>query len=330
MLRRTRLYFLLIPALALLAFFLLTNHQPKLAGNSVVAVVNGEPITYGEMKREMDSQRARVIGTSSDGEEPLEKLKKEALSNAVNTKVMQMMAKEKGVVADISYEAFLKGLTEENKRRAAAVKSNQAVFGPEHYGESEYYRLIQSNIAGELKKILQSETVFSDEQLQQYYDTNKEQYKVPDTIRTRKVTVSGVDADAGKIMKDIRSRVDSGMNIDEASSGYGQSAHVEEQIFDAKSAHSDTLGYPILLSKVQPLLQGQLTGVFQENGKYLFAQCIERTTPGYLAFKEVKEAIRSHLAGQAYDREIERLLQDAKVSINEDVYDRIRDQTVQG
>jgi hypothetical protein len=332
------IFILALAAMAILAVsMVLYVEKPKIGGSSIVATFNGEPITFNEFKQNIASKRAEVSGyfqskyksnagnkfwtTNFNGEVPLDKIKKAALASSVEIKIPQILAKKKGIVSDITYETFLKGLDAENKRRANADKNKQVIYGPVHFGEAEYYGLMNSNRVGEIKQAFEKNTNFSDEELNRYYETNKELYKQEDSIQIKKISVSG--ADAAKIINDIKANMDTGMNFEKAITNYKEQVKIENQVFDSTTAHSDTLGYPVLFSKVLPLEKGQITEVFQESGAYLIAECIDREYGRYRAFGDVKEAIRSYLAGKAYDQAVDNMSRDVKVVINSKVYNRI-------
>jgi hypothetical protein len=317
--------------------------HPVIDDKAVVAMINGEPLTYKEYRMSLNRNRAQVSGyfqtkyhadggmsfwtTDFNGEVPLDKLKTDALAAMVKIKIPQLLAKQKGIVQNITYDSFRNNWDAENKRRADAKRNNRPFFGPEHYTESEYYEVVYSNMVGELKKAYQKEENFSDDELKHFYKSNLEQlFKIRDSIKIRKLTA--FRKDAATIIQKIKDGIDSGMDLETASAPYKEEVRMEEQIFDAQSAHSDAMADPGLFAKVQPLQQDQVTDVFQENGAYWIVKCIERKTGGYQAFEDVKISIQSQLAAESYEQTVDSLIRHAEVVINSKVYDRIGEEEV--
>ncbi|WP_438444111.1 peptidyl-prolyl cis-trans isomerase [Gorillibacterium sp. sgz5001074] len=335
---------MILPLLVLAAVMIMKDRLPEPAdapaGGDIAAAVDGEPLTVQELRLHMAEQRARVSAyfnaayqaeespafwtTSYGGEIPLEKLKKEALAAAARSKIPMLLAKREGIVADISYAAFLQGFQSENERRAAAKKNRQPLYGPEQYRESEYYRVYQSNVTGELQKKLQLGSRFSEEELLRYYESRKEQlFKLPDTITVRRLTLT--HPEAGSVLAGIKEKADAGMELEEAAAPYKEWAVWEETVTGGGSVRSSALSDPELMSRISSLGEGQVSDVFQANGKPWLAVCIGRAGNGYRAFHEVREGIRNTLASEAFRTLLEERIRDARVEINPQVYGRIRD-----
>jgi hypothetical protein len=309
----------------------------KLEGHAVVALIDGEPLTLAEFQLSLAVNRAKVsayfhskYGASTDaefwtanyeGEVPLDKLRQDALADAVASKMPQIVAKENQIITDISYEGFLNRLHAENERRARAKRDKAVIFGPVRYSKADYYHIVNSNTAGELKKALHWQSRFPEEELEGYYQANKERYKKQDLIELLKISATGEQAK--EILKLMKEDIDRGMGAEAAASKYAADANFEYLSMDADTARSDALVHPILHTKVTDLTEGGITDVFQENGAYILARCIKRSPAGYLQFHEVKEAIISHLGAQAYDRMIDERIRDADVAVNTETYQRI-------
>ena len=103
--------------------------------NLTVATVNSEPISVREFKRQLAQkssdiytyfrEKHGVVGDSKDfwttsygGEVPIDMARDKTLKECVNVKAQQILAKQNGILNDISYAAFLSDLSKENRRRA--------------------------------------------------------------------------------------------------------------------------------------------------------------------------------------------------------------------
>lgn len=121
----------------------------------VVMTVDGEPVSAREYRLVMQRHTAAIYGQFSrdkkledypgywspesgpDG--PLAKLRERVATELVKIKVSQILARQHGLVSDISFEAFLKQRDAENARRANALQTGQIIYGPQHYRLSAYY-----------------------------------------------------------------------------------------------------------------------------------------------------------------------------------------------
>jgi len=302
------------------------------------------PIAYGEYAVMLAANKARVAGyfqaaygsgsgrsfwtAEHGGEVPLERLKREALDAAVEAKITQIMAQELGIAEDISYAAFRRAFLAENRRRAETKARGGVLIGPERYEEAQYYLLVLSNLTGELQKRFMQEAAVPDEDALRYYNANKQLYKLPDEISLEIVSAEGEDAE--EILKAVKERLDDGWETERAVEPYGERIAVAARVMNAETARSDALEDPALLAQALQLEAGRTSEVFFSQGRYMVLRCVERKAGEYRPFEEVHNAIRSHLAGQAYARELERRKREAEVAVNEAVYGRIGPSAIGG
>jgi hypothetical protein len=318
--------------------------------NTVVATVDSEPITFNEFKNSLSNNRALIYGyfkgthdaddnkefwtTSYNGEVPLDKIKEDALKDCIEIRVKLIMAKELGLVEDISYQKFYQDFIAENKRRKTAYENNEVIYGPIEYDESEYYGIVNSTIFGKLEEAYIKNKEFSEESLKNYYDENREElFKSPDELRTIKVYVHYLSADnitkeeALKLMEDVKSNLEAGMDIKSAT--MDERLIVEEQLLDPRGAHSYGLLNPILTSEALKLNNGEVTEVIDEGGNFNIVQCIEKSNSGYLEFNEgAKDSISKSMAKKEFKTIIESRIKEAVIIKNKKVYDRIDEQDV--
>jgi hypothetical protein len=161
--------------------------------NDNIATVNGTPIHLNEFQKAIQANKAQITdyfhvkyntqqsasfwSTSFGGEIPLELLKKKALDDCVRVKVQQIIAKEQGVMSDISYEGFLRSLKTENDRRQKAINDHKVIFGPVQYTENAYFEYVMSNaILAVTKNLTRNGWKPDDQQSKQFYEAKKTYY----------------------------------------------------------------------------------------------------------------------------------------------------------
>ncbi|MGG1554581.1 peptidyl-prolyl cis-trans isomerase [Paenibacillus ferrarius] len=316
----------------------------------VVVLINGEPVTVAEFnlllkdnlaftyayfknKYGIDDKKDFWESTYS-GENPLTVVKERTLENLKKIKVQQRLAKEKGVIDEISYTSFLTKWKEENRRRQAAVKSNKVIYGPVQYAEKDYYHYVLSNMITKLKATLQSqkEIMTSDDVLRRYYEENKLNFRASDTKKIEEIAIAfdtdRQQQDARIVMEMIRNQLNEGQGLKSVMDHYEMNPSMkisyEAQVWD-KTA--ERLGYrtsPMMQSIVQRLEAGHVSEVFDENGALHMVTCTESIAGGYLTFDEVKHGLLETYVNFKYDEIIDHLIRHAEVKINEKMYNKIK------
>ena len=150
------------------------QNQTKASANpTIVAYMNDSAIDAREYQLFLNDAKAQTAAyfkqhynaddspsfwtTSFQGEVPLEKAKELALDRLKEVKVQQLLAKQYGLLDDLSYATFLDKWTKENQRREQALKKNQVIYGPRQYDERGYYTYIFSNLVLQVKTVFQAQ-----------------------------------------------------------------------------------------------------------------------------------------------------------------------------
>jgi hypothetical protein len=273
-------------------FWAIKNTQ----SDRVVALVNREPISELEFKPRFIQNRAYVYDyfkrkyggsdnqkfwdTSYDGETPLKVARVKTLNECVKIKVQQILAKQKGIVRDISYRGFLAALKQENLRRKETVKQGRPIYGPRQYGESEYYQYLFENMALRLKEVLAAQELkVTDQQIEEYYQQTKDvKFRKEDFIKIQKWSVSYTDKgreiakreEVQSIMKQIRDGLLKGEKFEEITRTCKLKnplkLNYSEQVMDSNTGRFDSRNNPILRSVATQTETGRISIVFDENG----------------------------------------------------------------
>ncbi|RAU97317.1 hypothetical protein [Paenibacillus sp. YN15] len=123
-------------------------------GMAAVAEVNGSPVSAGEFRGALEQERAGVIDyyhrtygaeygagfweAGYGGEKPEETLKRRALREVVQVRTELELAWRHGLIPDASGEFLREEMEKENKRREAAIRANQPVYGPVRLDEAAF------------------------------------------------------------------------------------------------------------------------------------------------------------------------------------------------
>lgn len=322
--------------------------------NSTVANVNGASISYAEFKKFLDDEKGNVysyfkqkIGVDDgedfwtnvhNGEVPIQVARENTLNKLVRIKIEHMLAQKLGLIHDISYEAFLEDLKNENERRKVMVSKGQPIYGPVQFKESTYFSYTYSNMLIKLKeRLAQNEIAVTEEEMNFYYNSNKEKYRIKDDIKIEKISIGWVDKegrvdqskrpDVKKKIEKVVMRINNGESFgnaykDNEIEGVLNSTF-EEQIFDMQTEEHDEELYPRVYPTAKMLEVGQLSGVLEEGNSFVIIKVLEKKYRGYSPLADIRNSVKLRILEEKYDEYMESLIKDANVKINYTTYDKI-------
>lgn len=323
---------------------------------SYIAKVNEEAVSYAEFKQQISLNRANVLNyfnqkygvqdsksfwtSSFGGEVPLEVLKQKALNECVKIKLQEILAREKGVITDVSYDSFLEGLKAENAKRSNAAKNHEPVYGPLRLDENGYLNYFLGNMIMKLKeKLAENELKASEDELQSYYRSVKDKlYKYEDTVRISVIKLA-FGADGKKVnteekkqkLKEIQAiedRLKNGEDFDQvikdAVEGGIKGLSKVDRTLDKDTARNDFKTEPVLMDAIKNIMPGGISGMFEENSAFIIVKCLDRKGGGYKNFDEIKGSVASAYVNMKYDELIEGLIKDANVKVNDMAYKKFK------
>lgn len=337
----------------IVALTIVIGYQTGLFYNdfSCIATVNGVPVYVREYKIKLKSKNIEVMdyfkqkykiensnkfwSNSFNGEVPGEIARKKALDDIVRLKVVQILAKEKGIIKSADYKDFLNELEKENKLREDALKNNKVIYGPSKYGEVEYFTYTYENMVAKLKeKLKDKELAISEDKLVDMYKVfKKSKFKLPDNIKIQKIAVSFAD-DKGVINEDrkryarikiqeAKSRLNNGEAFEDVSRQYNKNSDVLEQTFTKEDLHKDNTLYTQILDGVNKVEEGRISEIIEERTEFLIVKCIKREDMGFLSYEDARDMIKNELIDRDYINYIDSLVEEADVRINEKLYKRL-------
>ncbi len=165
----------------------------------IVVTVNGEPVSTQLFEQRLSLNRADVYSyfykkykisdpsgfwaTQYGKEVPAEVIKKKVMDDCVEIKIQQILARDNGIMPDITYKAFLEDLKRENLRRKEVLAKDGVIYGPEQYTEKTYFEYVLSNMQIKLKTKLGQDTFHvSDDELKKFHESGKLKNASPTSI----------------------------------------------------------------------------------------------------------------------------------------------------
>jgi len=305
---------------------------------NTVAWVNGVPVLVDEYVNAMHNMRSTVISnflvqgrlqsepdfwvTPAAGITPLEALRQAALDSLVETKVILALAQESGFIGDISHQAILENMEQENRRRAQALAAGQVVFGPEQFTPEVYLDVVVADVRAMLRMEAEENVNFTEEELlENFYRYWAGHVNDPGVLTIKKIHVPFNDMPeifARSAAYEIYERIQAGEDFN----GPWEGAEVEYQHLSAMRG----MGHPDQapsLTVANVLEIGDISGVYRDMGGYSILKYLELNDVTYFTFYESRFSIINAMAGHLFEQELMRRVEDARVSINSDVFYRI-------
>ncbi len=345
-------------ALAIAAITLLAPAEKPVS----VMTLNGEPVDLREYRLILNRHRSEVYNdfnlkygaadsvnfwtTAYAGQTPLDQLKQVTLQDLTSIKVQQLLARQYQVMialtpqgpflaADPSYAVFLKNLEAENERRQAAVKKGEPIYGPTQFDEDTFQRYLFSKMVEQLQQQLSAgDWKPSSATLEALYAERKETaYRKEDTVQFESFCWPYAKPE-GEVTAE--SKHEAQLKLEEISAQLSQSNFKEiaqrypvryaQETLDDSTANVDFKYRPILTEQVRSLPVGGVSQIFEnDEGDALCLVTVNgRQIAGYRPFDEVRDQVQAQYIEEKYAALVEQLAREAKIEINQKVYEEIR------
>lgn len=309
---------------------------------TVLLSVNGRDISAEEFTWHLNLNRALVADDfrqtygaeysdefwttrySGSGETPLEKLVAETKIQLVRQQIEQQLAQRAGLAVSSSFGEFLQGMDAENARRSKAAASNEVVYGPVHLEAQAYYSYYMSNLENAtIEAMLRNKMIaLTEERLMQEYEVNRaSKYTFRGAIQLEWASLpygAGTEykdkQSAAARMKLMQDAVSKGASFRQAAEELGLSVG-EAQVTNA-SRRTAMLENPLILQTAEQLIQGQTSGMIEENGAVHLLHCTGAGEDIVQPFAQVRDQIALQLAQKEFQTAIEQGVNEAAIAWN--------------
>ncbi|MCR2807587.1 hypothetical protein [Paenibacillus soyae] len=264
--------------------------------NTVVAEVDGEPVTEEEFRWALGRERTAVIEQFKrkrgavvdeefwqreyDGATPLETVKKRAMDTAVRLKVQLRLAERYGLIADASYEGVLLEMERENVRMEEALAAGLPVYGPARFEADDFVDFYLGRLAVELKdRLLENELAVTDEKLKRHYEEVKGElfrqegetrfYAFSAAYRRGGVEEKGLKREAAAAIEEASRRLAAGESVGAIAAEWNAGERSGEDSEGASAAQGGTTGTPDI-ADAGPLLQAAEESFDAESARYYY------------------------------------------------------------
>jgi len=337
---------LVTSAIAITAIFSSNNVPAEAIIDVVVFTVNDEPVTLRELENSVLHERNNVVASfilagadfgdanfwnePINGETPLEVLKETSIQRAARIKVMQIHAMEHGLIDDISYEAFMSAMYEENLRREEMLVEGEVIFGPQEFSESLFFDISVANLEEELRRVLAPELSATEEELREFYASEWQEtpaesgWIVIDKLYVPYMPTGYLFRDeALEKMESLMTHVQGGISFVEIAEQYS-SAMYTEQFLALRRGEGD-IGQRASIQTAINMSIGDISDIYEDLETWAVLKVVDRNEEAFLGFEDLWVIMQRTLAERNFITRIDNLLEEAVININEDAIPAVLD-----
>jgi peptidyl-prolyl cis-trans isomerase SurA len=274
----------------------------------VAAVVNQEIITLSEVEILITPLKEEIVADDRlEKRERVQALYRQMLEKLIEEKLLDQEVRKSGVkVSSKEIEATL----DEVKRRSAASQVDlEKALAAEGLTLETYKKQIEKVL--QRKKLLswavKAEMKFGEKELRDFYEKNKERYRVNETYRPAHILFIIPKGATPEEIREIRKRCQKVLEKIKGGEDFGEMALLYSE--DASNKDRGDLGHfrkgelvPIFEREALRLKVGEVGGIIRTEFGFHILKLLDRKGTDPLPFGEVKEKVQ----GDYYDSEMEK------------------------
>ncbi len=204
-------------------------------------------------------------------------------------------------------------MVEENNKRSDNLAKNKVVYGLKSYNFNQFKSNFLSNGHNKVITQIKQQQKFSQQQLQRYYQANKNIY----FVATTKFSIAAIKLTEQKVQKTLNSEKAlmndlQSLTFEQLISKYQQNEQQSEQQvlfkdFSAYSRKSDEFIWSELIDVANNKKQGDIFKVADIDNQQYLVKIIKKGPRSAIPFDEVKHIIESRLAELYYQKLIDKI-----------------------
>ncbi|MFP4193932.1 MAG: peptidylprolyl isomerase [Desulfobacterales bacterium] len=283
-------------------------------GNKYVAVVNGVEISSQKLERIVDLFKARYGGSGAQiGDQQLSQIRKTILDNLIDQQLLYQASMDEDIKVD---SAEIRDEMDEIKNRFESEDQFQDHIGTMNYTEKDLEKEIRQSLA--IKKLIEEKFEDSmsvtDEEIESFYEENKEQFEVPEKVRARHILIKSEDDDdkagAREKIREVKQRLEDGEDFSELARQYSD---------DPSGESGGDLGYFSRGSMVKnfeeaafELEPGEVSDIVETRFGYHLIKLEDRKDKGIEPLADVRDSIREDLEQEKMMQKLEPYIESLK------------------
>jgi len=324
-------------------FFAMSNGESGEAGSEyedfVVFTVDSEPITFREYFNSVLHVRGDVISyfitngadtahpdfwhTPINGVTPLEELRNRATARAARIKIIQIYAREAGLVNDICYESFLRGLYDENQRREEVVADGGIIFGPQHYSERLFFDIRTADLEEAVRQSLSTFLTTPYDELYQFYLNEwQETPSVSGWLFVEQLSAPFMpdgylfSHEALALLESVLDEAQQGADLLELANTSNY-LHFEGRFLGLRRGEGN-IRTRAAIQTGWDMQVGEVSEIFQDLNSWAIILMVDRNEEAFLDFDDLWVVMQRTMAERNFIEYIDGLVEAAEIEINQD------------
>lgn len=306
-----------------------------------VMEISGQPVVKAEYQMTLKNYDAGIKGKytteeanqedfwTMDSEEgrPLDQLMELVQEDLVHKKIVAKLAKEAGIKQETDFAAIAEQAETENNEREGMSLAGNVVYGPASYRLEDYYSYAYTAAEAELMECLKKQYQVTEEELKQIYQANLEQYTSEASVR---MLVAETKAGAKlEQAQQVAAELEKETDPKSLSGRYPDVAFYEITLSSLNKEEGKTGAYMQRWEIASSMEDGEICEPFLNGERWMVMRCLQREEQAAEAFGEVKGTLENEVRSQMAREEIEKNIQEAKVTCEEEMLEQIALETLQ-
>lgn len=306
----------LLIGLLVVGILIVNGCTRRTAADKVVAEVNGEKIFNSEVEKQLNA----VIGShgsqlqGEEGKKMIEAFRKQILDNLIDNLLIIQEAKRQGFKAT---QKEIQARIDEIKKSFPSEKEYKAAL--------EQNGLTEADVPGEVEKMILAEKLLekvlkgievSDKEISDYYEKNKSQFEVPESVEIAHIFVQG-ESSATSALNEIKK----GLSFEEAVSKYSEDTSTKLNKGNLGMKPRTTLEQAFgkeFSDAVFKLTKGEVSKeIIKSQVGFHIVKLISRKKAGIQTLEEAKDQIKNQLLNQkqreVYDKWLAEIKKKAEI-----------------
>ncbi|MHC6181430.1 peptidylprolyl isomerase [Clostridium sp. JNZ X4-2] len=299
---------------------------PEAISNSVVAVVNGEKITRGDLDKnpntmQLLSQAKQQYGEdyakNEDAVSAIKSQKEQILEDMITNKIIEQKAKELKLLPDEKkLETNMNNQIAQIKKQQFGNSTEQfdAALKAQGFTEESFKSMylsqlkdqeIQQNVSNSLTKNVK----VTDKQITDYYNANKDKY----TEQTDKMHLAHILVKTKAEAVKVKARLDKGEDFAKVAKEVSQDTATKDKGGDLGTISYDDSQYDAqFMAGAKKLAKGAISDPVQSSFGYHIIKCIDKQEYPVKALSKVKDQIKKQLEDDQKSKLVSQKVQEWK------------------
>ncbi len=330
---RHRSSFLCIMAMACAAAIIGCG-TPSIKDSDTVMEIAGQPIVkaeyqmvlkshVAEVKRQYTTEEANAADfweMERDGVSPGEQAMELAREDLAHKKVVAYLAQEAGIQEPADYLSIMEEMGEENAERKGKASAGEVVYGLTSFAAEDYYSYVYTNLESQLMEKLKSGRPISDEELKKIYQENQEPYTSEVRVQMLVGEIQawqGADADM-ETAQLAKGAMEEGAGIEALAEQFPEIRFYELELSSLNTEEGKSGAYAQRWMTASMMEEGQVCEPFLIGQNIMVMRCQKREEHVAEPFEKIKGILKSEVQTRLAQEEIEKGVQEAEVSFQEE------------